>query len=83
MASEEPDRDNAITKAAPTAGAASGAVASKAADFGGAKSDAAPGGSARKPRKDSTASDRNLRAQEQKRAKRAKHRRKLHRKTRG
>lgn len=83
MTSEEPDQDNAVTKVASTVGSASGTVASKAADFVGARSDAAPGGSAKKPKKDSAASDQDLRAQEQKRAKRAKHRRKLHRKTRG
>lgn len=89
MANHEADRDNALTKVARTVGSALGTVASRLTDGVAEKSDAAPSAPPTKPRKNDVAAkvkaagSLEQRAQQQKKAKRDKHKRKLQRKTAG
>jgi type IV secretory pathway TrbL component len=90
MADEKPDQENALNKVARTVGTALGTVAST---VNGMVGDNAPdpatgskssaGAPPQRAGKKSAAGDRVTRAHDLVKEKRAKHRRKLHRKTRG
>jgi hypothetical protein len=93
MAEQQPEGDDVLTKVAKTVGAALGTVASAASEIIGGNEEPAQAASGRaqapakrsKPERPQNASANppQARARERMKAKRAKHRRKLHRKTRG
>lgn len=93
MAEQQPQGDDVLTKVAKTVGTALGTVASVASEITGGNDEAAQPSSARtqapakqtKPerRQSALANPAQARARERMKAKRAKHRRKLHRKTKG
>jgi hypothetical protein len=83
MANQESESNDVLTKVARTVGAALGTVASAAAEISGSKPEDAAQPAQSKSRKRASTNDAQARAHERMKAKRAKHRRKLHRKTAG
>ena len=86
MAEQESQGEDVLTKVAKTVGTALGTVASAASEIAGAKEDKAPlAGQRKKPERQQRTSENptQARARERMKAKRTKHRRKLHRKTKG
>jgi hypothetical protein len=86
MAEQESQSDDVLTKVAKTVGTALGTVASATSEIVGGKDDQPQATAARKkskPRQSASANPAQSRARERMKAKRAKHRRKLHRKTKG
>jgi len=92
MAEEQPQGNDVLTKVAETVGTALGTVASAASKIVGSNDNPAPEAAGHTPapakrtksdRRQDTSNAPQTRARERMKAKRAKHRRKLHRKTKG
>lgn len=86
MSEKEPEEENTLVKVARTVGSALGTVASKAGEVVGTRSDDAaptPERKGKKGKKVMATPDLQLKAREKKKSKRAKHKRKLGRRTGG